>query len=131
MEKVKVLKYFEMSLRIYIAYILISNSGVGVITPLEDLGMPPHIAEIINGMWKTGFMMHMVKAVELVAGLMLLFNVYVPIALVALIPVVINIYGFHIFLFNSYLTNGLYMLLICGFLVFRHRSKYKYLLVRN
>ncbi|MCB9025228.1 MAG: hypothetical protein H6625_02845 [Bdellovibrionaceae bacterium] len=131
MNKEKILKYFEMSLRIWIAYILISNSGVGIITPLEDLGMPPHIFEILNGMWKTGFMMHMVKAVELFAGLMLLFNFYVPLALMALVPVVINIYGVHIFLFKSYFTNGLYMLLICGFLIFRHREKYKYLLVRK
>ena len=131
MKTEKIAKYIEMTLRVWIAYILISNSGIGIITPLEDLGMPPHIYEIINGMWKTGFMMHMVKAVELVTGIMILFNFYVPIALIALIPVVVNIYGIHIFLFESYLTNGLYMLLICGFLVFRHRDKYRYLIVRS
>jgi putative oxidoreductase len=131
MTKDTVLKYFEMALRIWIAYILVSNSGIGIITPLEELGMPPEIFEIINGLWKTRFMMHMVKAVELVTGLMLLFNFYVPWALLGLIPVVVNIYGIHIFLFNSYFTNGLCMLLVCGFLVFRHWDKYKHLVVRR
>ncbi|MBL7672390.1 MAG: DoxX family membrane protein [Bdellovibrionaceae bacterium] len=131
MQKDKLLKDLEMVLRIWMAYILISNSGVGIITPLEELGMPPEIFEIINGLWKTRFMMHMVKAVELVTGLMLLFNFYVPLALLGLIPVVVNIYGIHIFLFNSYFTNGLCMLLVCGFLVFRHWDKYKHLVVRR
>jgi hypothetical protein len=76
----------EILLRIWIAYILVTNSGVGFITPLEKLGLPPHIFQILDGMWKTGFMMHMVKAVELTSGLMILFNFYVPVALLALIP---------------------------------------------
>lgn len=80
----------EIVLRIWIAYILISNSGVGIITPLEKLGLPSHVFQILDGMWKTGFMMHMVKAVELVTGLMILFNFYVPVALLLLIPEVIN-----------------------------------------
>jgi putative oxidoreductase len=121
----------EILLRIWIAYILVTNSGVGFITPLEKLGLPPHIFQILDGMWKTGFMMHMVKAVELTSGLMILFNFYVPVALLALIPVVINIYGIHIFLFHSIITDGLSMLLICGFLVFRHREKYRAILVRK
>jgi len=124
MNKEQALKYFEMGARIWMAYILISNAGVGIITPLEDLGMPEHIYNIINGMWETGFMMHLVKFTELVGGLMLLFNFYVPLALLALIPVVVNIYGVHVFLFNSVMTNGLYMLLICGFLVYRHRERF-------
>ena len=105
-------------------YVLITNAGIGITTPLEDLGMPPHIYQIIKGMWDTGFMMHLVKATELVGGLMLIFNFFVPVALLALIPVVINIYGMHVFLFGGVVTKGLYMLLICGFLVYRHRAKF-------
>lgn len=127
----KVFNFIEMGLRIWMAYILISNAGVGTLTPLESLGMPEHIYQIIKGMWDTGFMMHLVKLTELITGLMLLFNFFVPIALVALVPVVINIYGIHIFLFHSYITNGLYMLLICSFLIYRHWNKFKYLIVRK
>lgn len=120
-----------MMLRIWMAYILISNAGVGTITPLEELSLPPHIFQIINGMWETGFMMHLVKGTELVTGIMLLLNFYVPIALIGLIPVVVNILGIHIFLFNNLIGNGLYMFLICVFLVFRHREKYLPLLARK
>ena len=122
------LDFLELALRIWMAYILISNAGVGLIKPLEELGLEPHIYQIIKGMWDTGFMMHLVKATELITGLMLLFNIFVPLALMAFIPVAINIYGMHVFMFDSYLTKGLTMLLICGFLVYRHRVKFKPLL---
>lgn len=122
------LDMLELGLRFWMAYILITNAGVGSLKPLEELGLPPHIYQIIKGMWDTGFMMHLVKATELATGLMLLFNLFVPLALIALIPVVINIYGMHIFLFDSYLTQGLSMLLICGFLVYRHRVSFRPLL---
>ncbi len=122
------LDFLELGLRVWMAYILITNAGVGTIKPLEELGLPPHIYQIIKGMWDTGFMMHLVKITELLTGIMLLFNLFVPLALMALIPVVINIYGMHVFLFDSYLTKGLSMLIICGFLVYRHRVKFKPLL---
>jgi putative oxidoreductase len=121
---------FETGVRLWMGYVLISNSMVGLVTPLKDLGLPDHIYSILQGMWDTGFMMHAVKAIELIGGLMLVFNFFVPLALIALLPVVFNIYGVHIFLFDSYITKGLYMTLICGFLVYRHREVYKPLLRR-
>ena len=107
-----------MLARFWMGYILIKNSGVGTIIPLEGLGMPDHIFKIMKGMWDTGFMMHLVKLIELIGGILLVANIFIPLALTALIPVLINIYGVHIFLFNSYLTDGLYMLLISFFLLF-------------
>jgi putative oxidoreductase len=118
----------ELALRLWIGFVLIKNSGVGLVTPLEELGLPAHIYQILKGMWDTGYMMHLVKATELVTGVMIIFNFFVPLALVALIPVVINIYGLHVFMFHSYVTQGLYMLLICSFLIYRHRQKFKPLL---
>ncbi len=114
----------ELVLRVWISYVLIKNAGVGTITPLEELNLPPHIFGIINGMWETGFMMHLVKAIELIAGILILFNLYVPLALCLLFPVVVNIYGIHIFLFDAYITTGLYMLLVCIFLSYRHRERF-------
>lgn len=119
---------FELLLRLWLGLVLIKNSGVGTLTPLEDLGLPPRIYEIMKGMWDTGFMMHLVKSIELIGGISLVLNRFVPLLLVALIPVVINIYGVHIFLFDAFVTQGLAMLLICFFLVFRHFEKFRPLL---
>lgn len=131
LNKEKFLKYLELILRLWIAYVLITNAGVGTLTPLKDLGLPPHIYTIIDSMWQTGFMMHLVKVIEFTTGLMLLFNFFVPLALIALFPVVINIYGMHIFLFKQYITTGLGMILVCGLLIYNHRDKFRPLLVRK
>lgn len=117
-------KHFFMIIRWYLAYVLISNSYIGILTDLKDLGMPDHIYNIINAMWETGFMMHLVKLIELTAGLMLLFNFHVPVAILMLFPVVVNIYGIHIFLFKKYITTGLYMLTGLLALTYQHRQKY-------
>lgn len=118
----KLFLILDYVVRFWMGYILISNSVVGLITPLEDLHLPPHIHQIIQGMWDTGFMMHLVKATELIVGLMLIFNIFLPLALIAIVPIVINIYGIHVFLFHAYFTDGLYMLLVCLFLSYRHKK---------
>lgn len=120
--KIKPIDVFEFLLRSWLGYTLIINSGVGTITPLASLGMPEHIYNILQGMWDTGFMMHLVKVIELVCGVLIILNRFVPLALVALMPVVVNIYGIHIFLFQSYFTKGLGMLLICAYFIYKNKN---------
>ena len=112
----------EWGLRLWMGYIMVTNSRVGTLIPLESLGMPDHVYQIFKGMWDTGFMMHSVKLIELLGGVMLIFNFRTPLAILLLSPVIFNIYGMHIFVFNKVLSNGLYMVLILAFLVCRHRA---------
>lgn len=114
----------EFLARLWVGYILISNSTVGTFIPLESLGIPEPNFSILKAMWDTGFMMHAVKLIELFGGILLILNFRVPLVLIALIPVLLNIYGVHIFMFNSYFTKGLGMLIITGYLVYKHREKY-------
>lgn len=46
----------------------------------------------------TGYMFPLIKGTEVVAGLMLLSNRFVPLALAIIAPVVVNIFAFHAFL---------------------------------
>ena len=112
----------EWGLRLWMGYIMVTNSRVGTLIPLESLGMPDHVYQIFKGMWDTGFMMHSVKLIELLGGVMLIFNFRTPLAILLLSPVIFNIYGMHIFVFNKVLSNGLYMVLILAFLAYRHRT---------
>lgn len=119
-----ILDSIEFIARFWVGYILISNSCVETIVPLESLGIPEPNYSILKAMWDTGFMMHVVKLIELIGGILLILNFRVPLILIALIPVLLNIYGVHIFMFNSYLTKGLGMLVVTGYLVHKHREKY-------
>jgi putative oxidoreductase len=66
---------------------------------LHFLPQPPlsgTSGEVAVGLMKSGYIMQVVKSVEIAAGLLLLFNRFVPLALTLLAPIVIGIVGFHL-----------------------------------
>jgi hypothetical protein len=68
---------------------------------LGFLPTPPHegaAAVFLGGLAASGYMFPLIKGTELVAGLLLLGNRFVPLALTLLAPVVVNILAFHAFL---------------------------------
>jgi uncharacterized membrane protein YphA (DoxX/SURF4 family) len=122
MKNGKALNALELALRLWMGYVLVSNSGIGLLTPLEDLGLPDQPYRILRAMWDTGFLMHLAKGLELVCGAMIALNFRTPLALILVMPVLVNIYGFHLFLFHGVFTKGLGMLLVWGFLAYRRRE---------
>ena len=68
---------------------------------LGFLPMPPPeglAAVFMGGLGATGYFFPLLKGTELVAGLLLLGNRFVPLALTVLAPIVLNIVAFHLFL---------------------------------
>lgn len=63
---------------------------------------PPEALPFITGLMAAGYLMPLVKLIEVVAGLALLTNRFVPLALTLLAPIIINIAGFHFVLAPSY-----------------------------
>jgi putative oxidoreductase len=64
--------------------------------PQPPMSGPP--AEFFGALFATGYMLPLLAATEIVAGLLLLSGRFVPLALTLLAPVVVNILGFHLFL---------------------------------
>jgi uncharacterized membrane protein YphA (DoxX/SURF4 family) len=60
--------------------------------------MPPDAPEFGRALMNTGYMFQFIKVVELLCGLLLVLNRFVPLALTVLAPIVINIFAFHLFL---------------------------------
>ncbi|MCP3140067.1 DoxX family membrane protein [Pyxidicoccus xibeiensis] len=61
--------------------------------PMPEASMAFSIA-----LMKTGYMMPLIKGTEVLAGVLLLANRFVPLALALLAPVIVNIVAFHLFL---------------------------------
>lgn len=55
-------------------------------------------AVLIGGFAASGYMFPLIKGTEIVVGLLLLSNRFVPLALTILAPIVVNIVAFHLFL---------------------------------
>jgi uncharacterized membrane protein YphA (DoxX/SURF4 family) len=71
---------------------------------------PPGAAAFAGALFASGYLFPLLKATEVVAGLLLLTGFFVPLALAVLAPILINIVGFHLFLEPSGLPLPLVML---------------------
>jgi len=78
---------------------------------------------------KSGYMFPLIKGTEFVAGALLLANVFVPLALVLLAPVVINIVAFHLFLAPSGVVLAIVLLAVEIGLAWTYRAAYRPLLI--
>ena len=56
------------------------------------------MADFMKGMAATGYFFYLLKATEIICGLMLMSGFFVPLALVVLAPVVLNIFFVHAFM---------------------------------
>ena len=69
--------------------------------------------------------MEAVAIVEIVTGLMLLFNRLQPLALVLLFPVLLNAFLFHLFLDPSGIAGAFVAMAMNHFLFFANKESYK------
>ncbi len=87
---------------------LVAFALLGLFHPMES---PPELAEgakaFSRALQATGYMMPMIAIVQLVGGLMLLTNRFVPLALLLLAPFFLNSVLFHVFLERSGLLPSL------------------------
>ena len=66
--------------------------------PAPSDAMPAAAVAFGGALFSTGYMMPLIAGTELITGLLLLSNCFVPLALILLAPVVVNIVLFHAFL---------------------------------
>ncbi|WP_018930893.1 hypothetical protein [Gracilibacillus lacisalsi] len=68
------------------------------------------------------------KSLEVICGLLLLINRFVPLALTVLTPITANIFLLHIFVDPSLLILAVIMVILQGYLLYYFRDKFKRLL---
>ena len=72
---------------------------------------------------------YVVKAVEVIVGVLLLSNRLVPLALIMITPVVINIVAYHALLDDRNWQITPLIVVLLGYLIFHNRDRYASLLV--
>lgn len=96
--------------------------------PPPSTPMPAGAASFLGALLGAGYMLPLIKGTELLAGILVLSNRFVPLALVLLAPVVVNIVAFHLFLEPSGLPVALVVLALELVLAWAHRAAYRPLL---
>jgi hypothetical protein len=94
---------------------------------LHFLPMPPApaaAAGFMGALAATGYMFPLIKGTEVLTGLLLLSNRYVPLALTLIAPVLVNILAFHLFLAPAGLALPLVLLATELYLAWTYRAAF-------
>lgn len=89
---------FSKILKIVLGLVLLVfglNKFIGFI-PMPEL--PAQAADFMTSLGATGYVLPVVGALEVIVGILLIFNKWVPFALLLLAPISANIILFHLFL---------------------------------
>jgi len=112
-------------LRILLALILIVFGSNKFLDFMPHMEMPAAAMALMGAMMKSGYMLKLVGATEVVVGLLLLFNKWVPLALVILAPIAVNMIFFHLFLAPAAIVPAAVVTIINILLIYNNWNKYK------
>ncbi len=86
--------------------------------------MPEGAMAFAGALVKAGYMFPMVMGTQLLVGVLLLLNRFVPLALALLAPVIVNIVAFHLFLAPSGMGIAFVVLALELYLAWAYRGSY-------
>ena len=92
--------------------------------PQPEKPMPEGATAFAGALMKTGYMFPLIAGTQLLAGVLLLLNRFVPLALVLLMPILVNIIAFHLFLEPAGTVPGLVLTLFTLYLAWVYRRAY-------
>ncbi|MCK5637889.1 MAG: DoxX family membrane protein [Flavobacteriaceae bacterium] len=114
-----------MALRIILGLILIifgANKFIGFMPSPE---LPEAAGNFMGALASTGYMFPLIGAVEVIVGLLLIINKWVPFALVLLAPVAVNMVLFHLKLAPAGMGPAALVTILNGILIYANWDKYR------
>lgn len=87
-------------------------------------GLPEKVVAFDTAMMNTGYMFPLIAATELIVGVLLLANRFVPLALALIAPIIVNIIAFHIFLAPASIGPGIVVAALEVYLAWAYRKSY-------
>ncbi len=97
--------------------------------PAKEMHGPA--ATFMTGLFSSGYMMNLVKAIELICGIALIAGQFVPLTTVVIFPITLNIFLYHAFLEPSTVVISIVLLALNLFVAYANKEHYQLLLVRK
>ncbi len=108
-----------------LVFVVFGLNGFLHFIPEPKNAMPEGAAAFAGALAKTGYMFPMVMGTQLLVGVLLLLNRFVPLALALLAPVVVNIVAFHVFLAPAGLVLAIVVLVLELYLAWAYRASFR------
>jgi hypothetical protein len=112
-----------------LAFFVFGLNGFLSFIPPPTEPMPEGAVALGTAFMTSGYLMQLIKGTEVLVGLLLLANRFVPLALTLLAPVLVNILAFHVFLMPSGTGLSVVLLGLELYLAWAYRSAFAPLLV--
>lgn len=112
---------FRASTLLGAIFVVFGVSGLVPFLPIPFLELTSQGNEFIELLTNSGYF-YVVKALEIVAGVLILSRRHLPLGIALLGPVVVNIFLFHLFLDPKNIAVGLVLLALWGFMAWRCRA---------
>jgi uncharacterized membrane protein YphA (DoxX/SURF4 family) len=93
--------------------------------PEPKTPMPEGAVAFAGALMNTGYMMPLVMGTQLLTGILLLFNRFVPLALALLAPILVGIITFHIFLAPASIAPAIVVVVLELYLAWTYRNAYR------
>lgn len=99
--------------------------GANKIYSFIPLPQPPlEAASFLNSLMDTGYMLTLIAIVEICIGLLLVLKLWVPFALIVLLPLSLNVFLFHLFLDVPQIGASLLVLAMNIVLLYKNKKRY-------
>ena len=124
------MKHLPLIARVLLGLIFVFFGVVGALAPETDMGEGGDA--FIGALKDTGYLWPLIKVTEVTSGLLLITGLFVPLALMLLVPVALNILLFHLFLSPSPggLAVAVLVLALGAYLAHHHRLSFAPILRR-
>ena len=86
---------------------------------------PKAAADFATALMQTGYMMRLVMGTQLLVGVLLLLNRFVPLALALIAPILVGIITFHLFLAPATIGPGIVALILEVYLAWAYRKAFR------
>jgi hypothetical protein len=111
-----------------ILFFVVGLGGFLNFLPQPSTPLPAGATAFAEALVKTGYMMQLISATQLVVGALLLSNRFVPLALALLAPFMVNSIAFHLVLEPSGRPMAFIVLALQLYLVWVYRNSYRTML---
>ncbi|HYP15649.1 MAG TPA: DoxX family membrane protein [Opitutus sp.] len=119
------MKYLPTIARVLLGLMFFAFGLMGFLVKPPEGGVPEGAMALSDAMMKSGYLFQLIKGTEIVCGLLLLVNRFVPLALTVLAPVILNILLFHAFLAPSGMVIPIVILGLELYLAWAYRHAFR------
>ena len=123
-------RYLVISVRILLGLIMLASGISGLLMGKSTQGVPPQMVGFVQIFWASG-LFQMVKVTEVVAGGMLLFGIFPPLATLFLAPDVVGIVIVNARLMPSFLWLGAIVFVLTAYLGYAYWDRYRSIFSRK